>query len=75
MRASARQKSANRSTNRIFMRELGFEVSVGMNVDHHRQPLIENHLHRGVEVAKIVGRNFVGCPCRNIGAGSTLSRT
>ena len=31
-----------------------------MNINDHRQALVENHLHRGVEIAQIIRGDAIG---------------
>src|SRR5207247_3048343 len=38
----------------ILRHQLLLKVTVGMNVNNHSQTLIENHLHRNVEISEVI---------------------
>ena len=38
-----------------------------MNVNDNREPLLQDHLHRGIKPAQIVGWDFVGVAARHHG--------
>jgi len=44
----------------VFFSQPRLEVTLRMHINHHSEPLIQNHLHRGVEVAKIFGGDLIG---------------
>jgi len=49
----------------VVLGEPCLEVALRMQIDHHRHPLIQNHLHRGVEIAKVLRGNLVGPVARH----------
>ena len=35
------------------------EIRIGVHVDDHRQSLIQNHLHRRIQISQVIRRNLV----------------
>ena len=46
--------------NEAVVRQLRFEIAIRMNVDDYRKAVIEDHLHRGIQIIQIIVRNFIG---------------
>src|SRR5437660_5940084 len=44
----------------ILRHQLLLKVTVGMNVNNHSQALIENHLHRNVEISEVIRWYTIG---------------
>src|SRR5262245_28980892 len=45
---------------RIVLSEFRLELTLRMNIDHHGETTIQNHLYRIVKVPKIFGGDLVG---------------
>ena len=46
----------------VIRREAVLEISAGVNVHLHRQPMRQNHFHRRIEVAEVIGGNLIRLP-------------